>query len=248
MRAFPRRALPEAEPTSDDDQQAAKMAGLTESTTGGLPVAEAPYASSPERTRRFLSDVERLTGLFCRACDRILCGHDAVAAVVLGSRDAPACTHCLAIETTESGPALRERVWQYVRRHECFATGWRAANTAEGLPAEAAAECRHGVDAPAQRHEVDALSPLPVLEQSPSAPGGVNAAVAVASWDAGDLACGELLMELRRRLRALPPGARFRLVALDPSAPEDVPSWCRLTGHRLLAARHPNYEIQSREE
>lgn len=67
-------------------------------------------------------------------------------------------------------------------------------------------------------------------------------------WDAGPMGCGELVIELRRRLAPLQPGARFALVARDPGAPEDLPSWCRLTGHTLLEARHPDYVIQRRTE
>ena len=67
-------------------------------------------------------------------------------------------------------------------------------------------------------------------------------------WDAGDLGCGELVIELRRRLGALAPGARFELVARDPGAPEDLPSWCGLTGHRLVSSHHPTYVIQRRSE
>jgi tRNA 2-thiouridine synthesizing protein A len=48
-------------------------------------------------------------------------------------------------------------------------------------------------------------------------------------WDAGDMGCGELLMLLRVKIRAHPPGTVFRLRATDPAAPEDVPAWCRLT-------------------
>ena len=65
-----------------------------------------------------------------------------------------------------------------------------------------------------------------------------------AAWDAGDMGCGELVMLLRVRLNALPPGSTLRVVARDPGAPEDLPAWCRLTGHRLVAAAHPVYDIQ----
>ncbi len=68
----------------------------------------------------------------------------------------------------------------------------------------------------------------------------------VGCWDAGDMGCGELVIELRRRLTPLAPGARFELVAHDPGAPEDLPSWCRLTGHELVTAAHPVYLIQRR--
>ena len=70
---------------------------------------------------------------------------------------------------------------------------------------------------------------------------------ALASWDAGAMGCGELVMELRNKMIDLPPGAVFKLTAKDPGAPEDLPAWCRLTGHKLLLAQHPNYWIQRKE-
>jgi tRNA 2-thiouridine synthesizing protein A len=53
-------------------------------------------------------------------------------------------------------------------------------------------------------------------------------------WDAGDLACGELVLELRLRMRQLASGQVLRLTARDPGAPADIPAWCRMTGHTLL--------------
>ena len=66
-------------------------------------------------------------------------------------------------------------------------------------------------------------------------------------WDAGDLGCGELVLELHLRMQALSPGQVLRLVALDPGAPADLPAWCRLTGHTLLSAEHPVYLIRRKE-
>lgn len=65
-----------------------------------------------------------------------------------------------------------------------------------------------------------------------------------AAWDAGDLACGELVLELSGRMRALPGGAVLHLRSLDPGAAADIPAWCRLTGHALLRAAHPDYWIR----
>lgn len=62
------------------------------------------------------------------------------------------------------------------------------------------------------------------------------------------MGCGELVIQLRRRLAAIGPGSLFELVAHDPGAPEDLPSWCRLTGHGLVASEHPQYLIQRRME
>lgn len=66
-------------------------------------------------------------------------------------------------------------------------------------------------------------------------------------WDAGEMGCGELVLELRTRMRALAPGQVFRLVAHDPGAPEDLPAWCSMTGHSLLSAEHPVYHIQRKD-
>jgi tRNA 2-thiouridine synthesizing protein A len=71
--------------------------------------------------------------------------------------------------------------------------------------------------------------------------------IADATWDAGELGCGDLLLQLRFRIETLEPGRVLRLVALDPGAPADLPAWCRLTGHALLAAEHPVYFIRRKE-
>jgi NifU-like protein involved in Fe-S cluster formation/TusA-related sulfurtransferase len=70
-----------------------------------------------------------------------------------------------------------------------------------------------------------------------------------ALWDAGDLACGELVLELRGRLAAMP-GRVLRVIALDPGAPEDIPAWCRLTGHSLVRqdGATSSYWIRARGE
>jgi NifU-like protein involved in Fe-S cluster formation/TusA-related sulfurtransferase len=68
-------------------------------------------------------------------------------------------------------------------------------------------------------------------------------------WDAGDLGCGELVLELRGRLAAMP-GQVLRVIALDPGAPEDIPAWCRLTGHALVRQDEAtsSYWIRARGE
>ena len=66
-------------------------------------------------------------------------------------------------------------------------------------------------------------------------------------WDAGELGCGELVLELRGRMQALAPGRVLRLIALDLGAAADIPAWCRLTGHTLLDHQHPVYLIRRKE-
>jgi tRNA 2-thiouridine synthesizing protein A len=66
-------------------------------------------------------------------------------------------------------------------------------------------------------------------------------------WDAGDLGCGDLVLQLYLKMQALPPGQVLRLIALDPGAPADLPAWCGLTGHTLLSAEPPVYLIRRKE-
>ena len=70
----------------------------------------------------------------------------------------------------------------------------------------------------------------------------------LSEWDAGMMGCGELILELKLRLAPLPAGARFTLIACDPGVPEDLPAWCRMTGHRLLRAEPPEFVIERRAE
>lgn len=52
--------------------------------------------------------------------------------------------------------------------------------------------------------------------------------------EGGDLACGELLMVVHRRIRGEPPGTVVRIASTDPAGPIDIPAWCHLTGHHYL--------------
>jgi tRNA 2-thiouridine synthesizing protein A len=76
---------------------------------------------------------------------------------------------------------------------------------------------------------------------------GIDAMTADDVWDAGDVGCGELVLELRTRLARLQPGQVLQLIARDPGAPADVPAWSRLTGNPLVWARHPVYHIRRKE-
>lgn len=66
-------------------------------------------------------------------------------------------------------------------------------------------------------------------------------------FDAGDMGCGELVLELKFRMKELPAGALMHLIASDPGAPVDLPAWCKMTGHNMVQAEHPNYLIKKRE-
>ncbi len=71
----------------------------------------------------------------------------------------------------------------------------------------------------------------------------------VETWDAGPMGCGELVMRLRVRLKAMP-GQVLRVIALDAGAPEDLPAWCRMTRNDLVRddPRTHSYWIRSRTD
>jgi tRNA 2-thiouridine synthesizing protein A len=53
-------------------------------------------------------------------------------------------------------------------------------------------------------------------------------------YDGGDLACGELLIELHRLLPRLATGQVLLLLSNDPAAPLDLRAWCALRGLHYL--------------
>jgi tRNA 2-thiouridine synthesizing protein A len=85
-------------------------------------------------------------------------------------------------------------------------------------------------------------TPPPVTVTGPT--GGAAGLSVADEWDAGGIGCGELVMALHLRMRSLRAGDIVRVTATDPAAPEDLPAWCRLCGHTLVAMNHPNYWIR----
>jgi len=53
--------------------------------------------------------------------------------------------------------------------------------------------------------------------------------------DAGQSACGELLVLLHIQMRNLREGQVLHVVGYDRGAIQDIPAWCRMTGHKLLS-------------
>jgi len=67
-------------------------------------------------------------------------------------------------------------------------------------------------------------------------------------WEAGELGCGQLASELRRRMDGLNPGESLEVVTHDAGAAVDLPAWCRMTGHTLVSAEHPVYVIRRKTD
>jgi tRNA 2-thiouridine synthesizing protein A len=50
-------------------------------------------------------------------------------------------------------------------------------------------------------------------------------------------------MGIARAMATLRDGELLLLTTRDAGAPIDIPAWCRLSGHSLISASHPNYII-----
>jgi tRNA 2-thiouridine synthesizing protein A len=188
------------------------------------------------RTEGVLLYLEGAQGLRCATCAAALCGHAAVISLAMGFKDAPRCVGCLAAALGRDVGEFRDYLYAYIGRHECYRAGWEWASRREGFDPAAAPACLWPAavsGAPAGLHS--GTRDMPGYEK------------ADAEWDAGDMGCGDLVLELRLRLQALDPGRVLKVTARDLGAPEDLPAWCRITGHALVRAHHPEYWIRRKE-
>jgi tRNA 2-thiouridine synthesizing protein A len=63
-------------------------------------------------------------------------------------------------------------------------------------------------------------------------------------WNAGESGCGSLIVGLKRQLEQMKTGEMLRVTAHSAGAPADLPAWCRMTGHSLIEANHPDYVVE----
>ena len=187
-----------------------------------------------KRVEEVLSALTTATGMPCARCATTVCAHEALASLVLGFQREPRCTACLARETAREASVLRDELTAFVLSKECLTVGWRWASAHDSRCAWSGVHEDRREDASTPGADV----PAPRRDAEPAYD---------AEWNAGDLACGELVLELRQRLRRMWPGSIIKVTARDPAAPEDMPAWCRLTGHGLVYAAHPYYFIRHKE-
>lgn len=197
-----------------------------------------PAVPFSERTAALRTNVRVLTGAACRVCGAALCGHEALLAILLGSRSAPRCSRCAASDHGESRGSLCERSLQWIRRRDCFLANWREASAAEGSADVERPECLFA--------DADAAG-AGMAAAAAAAPGHIDDAtppISDAEHDAGDLGCGDLVIDLKFKLADMAPGSVLLVRATDPAAPVDLPAWCGLVGHTLLHVSPPRYWIR----
>jgi len=65
-------------------------------------------------------------------------------------------------------------------------------------------------------------------------------------WDAGEAGCGALIMGLKLEIERIDAGELLQVTAHDTAAFIDLPAWCQMTGHSLVAEQHPTYVLKKR--
>ncbi len=62
--------------------------------------------------------------------------------------------------------------------------------------------------------------------------------------DARGLICPMPVIRTQNRIAELSPGDELEIVATDPGALADIPAWCRVHGHQVLAAEREGDEVR----
>ncbi|MHB2021285.1 MAG: sulfurtransferase TusA family protein [Candidatus Xenobia bacterium] len=135
--------------------------------------------------------------------------------------------------------------------------GWIVARAGRAAPGNLRAVGARAARLASEQQDTGTLTKVRSASAEPVFPEGKESAASAgnmaepmqddAVWDAGAMGCGELVLELRMRLRDMAPGQVMKLIALDPGAPVDLPAWCGMTGHTLVSAEHPVYRIRRKD-
>lgn len=62
--------------------------------------------------------------------------------------------------------------------------------------------------------------------------------------DARHLMCPMPVIRAQNRIAELQPGDTLEVQATDPGALHDIPAWCRVHGHSVLATQHVANEVR----
>lgn len=196
--------------------------------------------SKKDLTEELLEELEAMHAPRCSACGTGLCAHEFVINVALGFKNKPECVDCHVARSSKSRGSFLEHVLDYLLHKDCYREGWSWAAASE----QSEDPLRPGCLWP----PAEATSSMSAANGGAGASDRSPAPRHDTEWDAKDLACGDLALDLRIRMQGLRPGQVLLLRALDPGGEQDIPAWCRLTGHTLRAAAPPQYWIERRSD
>jgi tRNA 2-thiouridine synthesizing protein A len=192
------------------------------------------------KIEELLRYLKRLRKNHCAGCGAAICGHEALMSLTMGFKDAPRCWPCLADALGYETDALRDHIFAYITHRSCHYEGWQWASREEGFEPGKLPQCLWPT-ASANGTEQEWKQSSLASDEIPISDTNSNYD---AEWDAGNMGCGDLVLELRNRMHVLKPGQVLKLKATDSGAPKDLPAWCRMTGHALIGFQHPIYLIK----
>jgi tRNA 2-thiouridine synthesizing protein A len=64
--------------------------------------------------------------------------------------------------------------------------------------------------------------------------------------DARGLLCPMPVIRTQQRMSTLRCGDELEVLCSDPGAASDIPAWCRINGHEVLAMRQDDWEVTIR--
>ena len=192
-----------------------------------------------DEVEALLCSLEGIRARRCIGCGRSVCAHESLMSLVMGFKDAPRCLECLADDLNQKKEELRDHLVGLITRRLCYNEGWVWANREEGFAPGTLPGCLWPENDARKRDEPPAIS----VSTHDSVESELLSIFDV-EWDAGDMGCGDLVLELRIRMQPLQSGLIMKLRAANSGAEKDIPSWCRMTGNALLFQQHPFYIIK----
>jgi tRNA 2-thiouridine synthesizing protein A len=61
--------------------------------------------------------------------------------------------------------------------------------------------------------------------------------------DARRLLCPMPVIRLQDNINRQKPGARVEIICTDPGVLNDIPTWCRINGHRVISTTEQDHEF-----
>lgn len=61
--------------------------------------------------------------------------------------------------------------------------------------------------------------------------------------DARRMLCPMPVIKTQNRVQELAPGDTLEVLCTDPGALNDIPAWCRINGHEIVATRQDENEV-----
>jgi hypothetical protein len=156
--------------------------------------------SEDSQTVALLEDLRRMRGSFCKECGASICGHETLMSLAAGCKDSPRCMTCLSQMMGRSREEVRDHLLAYIKNRTCRNAGWIWANHEEGAEPGALPACLWPSSVSAYTKEYKKVDNVNDTAQSPSPNPTPDA-----EWDAGDLGCGEFVMDLRVKLLQMGP-------------------------------------------